>query len=76
MKNIVIPISNNHEALIKLSIKSLSDEQKADAIIKEMDKMDSVEIDLNNLCEKDDISSLIIALGLNAAGVIAKKLNI
>lgn len=75
MKRIVISLTEEQQALIKLSATAI-DAKASKPAIEAMDATDSVEIDFNDLLEsKEEIAQIVVAIGLMAIGKIAKDLN-
>lgn len=75
MKRIVISLTEEQQALIKLSATAI-DAKASKSAIEAMDATDSVEIDFNDLLEsKEEIAQIVVAIGLMAIGKIAKDLN-
>lgn len=75
MKRIVISLTEEQQALIKLSATAI-DSKASKSAIEAMDATDSVEIDFNDLLEsKEEIAQIVVAIGLMAIGKIAKDLN-
>lgn len=75
MKRIVISLTEEQQALIKLSATAI-DAKASKSTIEAMDATDSVEIDFNDLLEsKEEIAQIVVAIGLMAIGKIAKDLN-
>lgn len=76
MKQLVIPLTEEQQALIKLTATSL-DAKAATQINAALDATDSVEIDIKMLGEPDgDPNMIIISLGLLAIGKIGQELNL
>ena len=76
MKQIVITLTEEQQALIKLSATAI-DAKASKPIIKAMDATDSVEIDFNNLLDtEEEQNHIVVAMGLIAIGKIAKDLNV
>lgn len=75
MKQLIIPLSEEQQTLIKLTV-SIIDAKAAKPICEALDAVDSVEIDLNELKPDGDPNQIVIALGLLAIGQVGKKLNI
>lgn len=76
MKQIVITLTEEQQALIKLSATAI-DAKASKPIIKAMDATDSVEIDFNNLLDtEEEQNQIVVAMGLIAIGKIAKDLNV
>ena len=75
MKQIVIPITEEQQALIKLTATSL-DAKAAPQINAALDATDSVEIDINMLGPDADPNMIIISLGLLAIGKVGQELNL
>lgn len=75
MKQIVIPITEEQQALIKLTATSL-DAKAAAQINADLDATDSVEIDINMLEPDADPDMIIISLGLLAIGKIGQELDL
>ena len=71
MKQLIIPLSEEQQALIKLTVSSI-DAKAAKPVCEALDAVDSVEIDLNEL----DPNQIVIALGLLAISQVGKMLNI
>lgn len=75
MKRIVISLTEEQQALIKLSATAI-DAKASKSAIEAMDATDSVEIDFNDLLEsKEEIAQIVVAIGLMAIGKMAKDLN-
>ena len=75
MKQLIIPLSEEQQALIKLTVSSI-DAKAAKPICEALDAVDSVKIDLNELESDGDPNQIVIALGLLAIGQVGKMLNI
>lgn len=76
MKQIVITLTEEQQALIKLSATAI-DAKASKPIIKAMDATDSVEIDFNNFLDtEEEQNQIVVAMGLIAIGKIAKDLNV
>jgi len=71
MKQLIIPLSEEQQALIKLTVSSI-DAKAAKPVCEALDAVDSVEIDLNEL----EPNQIVIALGLLAISQVGKMLNI
>lgn len=76
MKQIVVTLTEEQQALIKLSDTAI-DAKASKPIIEAMDATDSVEIDFNELLDsKEEQNQIVVAMGLIAIGKIAKDLNV
>lgn len=75
MKQLVIPLTEEQQALIKLTATSL-DAKAATRINAALDATDSVEIDIKMLEPDGDPNMIIISLGLLAIGKIGQELNL
>lgn len=75
MKQLVIPLTEEQQALIKPTATSL-DAKAATQINAALDATDSVEIDINMLEPDADPNMIIISLGLLAIGKIGQELNL
>lgn len=75
MKQLVIPLTEEQQALIKLTAMSL-DAKAATQINAALDATDSVEIDIKMLEPDEDPNLIIISLGLLAIGKIGQELNL
>lgn len=76
MKQIVVKLTEEQQALIKLSATAI-DAKASKLIIEAMDATDSVEIDFNELLEsKEEQNQIVVAMGLMAIGKIANDLNV
>lgn len=76
MKQIVVKLTEEQQALIKLSATAI-DAKASNPIIEAMDATDSVEIDFNELLEsKEEQNQIVVAMGLMAIGKIANDLNV
>lgn len=76
MKQIVVKLTEEQQALIKLSATAI-DTKASKPIIEAMDATDSVEIDFNELLEsKEEQNQIVVAMGLMAIGKIANDLNV
>lgn len=76
MKQIVVTLTEEQQALIKLSATAI-DAKARKPIIEAMDATDSVEIDFNELLDsKEEQNQIVVAMGLIAIGKIAKDLNV
>lgn len=76
MKQIVVKLTEEQQALIKLSVTAI-DAKASKPIIEAMDATDSVEIDFNELLEsKEEQNQIVVAMGLMAIGKIANDLNV
>ena len=75
MKQLVIPLTEEQHALIKLTATSL-DAKAATRINAALDATDSVEIDIKMLEPDGDPNMVIISLGLLAIGKIGQELNL
>lgn len=76
MKQIVVKLTEEQQALIKLSATAI-DAKANKPIIEAMDATDSVEIDFNELLEsKEEQNQIVVAMGLMAIGKIANDLNV
>ena len=88
MKQIVVKLTEEQQALIKLSATAIDakaskpiieamDAKASKPIIEAMDATDSVEIDFNELLEsKEEQNQIVVAMGLMAIGKIANDLNV
>lgn len=74
-KQLVIPLTEEQQALIKLTATSL-DAKAATQINAALDATDSVEIDINMLEPDAGPNMIIISLGLLAIGKIGQELNL
>jgi len=73
MKQIVVKLTEEQQALIKLSATAI-DAKASKPIIEAMDATDSVEIDFNELLEsKEEQNQIVVAM---AIGKIANDLNV
>lgn len=75
MKQLVIPLTEEQQALTKLTATSL-DAKAATRINAALDATDSVEIDIKMLEPDGDPNMVIISLGLLAIGKIGQELNL
>lgn len=75
MKQLVISLTEEQQALIKLTATSL-DAKAATRINAALDATDSVEIDIKMLEPDGDPNMIIISLGLLAIGKIGQELNL
>lgn len=75
MKQLVIPLTEEQQALIKLTATSL-DAKAATQINAALDATDSVEIDIKMLEPDGDPNMIISSLGLLAIGKIGQELNL
>lgn len=75
MKQLVILLTEEQQALIKLTATSL-DAKAATRINAALDATDSVEIDIKMLEPDGDPNMIIISLGLLAIGKIGQELNL
>lgn len=76
MKQIIVKLTEEQQALIKLSATAI-DAKASKPIIEVMDATDSVEIDFNELLEsKEEQNQIVVAMGLMAIGKIANDLNV
>lgn len=76
MKQIIVKLTEEQQALIKLSATAI-DAKASKSIIEAMDATDSVEIDFNELLEnKEEQNQIVVAMGLMAIGKIANDLNV
>ena len=75
MKQIVVKLTEEQQALIKLSATAI-DAKASKPIIEAMDATDSVEIDFNELLDKEEQNQIVVAMGLMAIGKIANDLNV
>ena len=75
MKQLAIPLTEEQQALIKLTATSL-DAKAATRINAALDATDSVEIDIKMLEPDGDPNMIIISLGLLAIGKIGQELNL
>ena len=75
MKQLVIPLTEEQQAFIKLTATSL-DAKAATRINAALDATDSVEIDIKMLEPDGDPNMIIISLGLLAIGKIGQELNL
>lgn len=75
MKQLVIPLTEEQQALIKLTATSL-DTKAATRINAALDATDSVEIDIKMPEPDGDPNMIIISLGLLAIGKTGQELNL
>ena len=75
MKQIIIPLTEEQQSLIKLTASAL-DHKIASYINPILDEQESVEIDIRQLEPDGDSNQILIAIGLLVIDKIAKDLNL